>query len=775
MSLAPHLPEEILEVILSLVMRVPDELFHSTCDDIPRAFSPYPESLRKNELAQPSEKSELYYQSQLCEEPTTNSWKPRVPGWKYLTVCWQWRRLGIKLLYHTVILRSKAQASVLASTLTASTKAVVVGSNVKMEHGTTIRIGGRSSSLSASRRAEISSLDARDLSPSHADPNRAIGCEVRRLRIDGAFGPGLRAIVRLCPRVEELSMAVWFRASQDTKHLAAALADDNARDFMNPARLTLNAPWGTNIGGGNGELVHEALARCLSLWTNLRHITLTSIVVSNETSPNFRDALVEAAQVTMLEFTDTQPSVMLFNFVERCIAYELDDQAVASRTISVRFRRRNADVRVGNGHETALCPISVKSRLTVFSCVSNNTCMGRYPFANASLAVQNNIWTRVLRVFFQTIVTSSTYRPSTDLMQVCKQWKIIVQRLCFEAVVLSRDAKMKSLLRHFVSSTAFDTALCGLPLQTFEGVIKFLTNLRKFEVAGLTQVEDDIVFDSRAFDALQRATSDTLETLTITIGDRGADDPIVLPIKRPVFSFSTLHTMNIRTHSECSELMWAEPCCLPALRNVTLAGSRANMLLDSLAQSELPSLRFLNIVHYHHGGSPDAVHRFCMKHGYKIRTLMLKDDMVSHVLPHCSNTETISFRDWNEGGPVLPAPSNFLSMVKVYPALLSKLRILELPFLDNEMLNHKSQSVKLDTWAPFLLTIGRAKQAGQLPSFAFVRLKTNWPGTDHDAMRSKRPLWAQLLTRFNISMVDLDGRRWVERLSTRGVETHLLR
>ncbi|KAF7288970.1 F-box domain-containing protein [Mycena indigotica] len=106
------------------------------------------------------------------------------PRWRYLLVCCAWRRVGTPLLYRVVILKSKAQAKTLSTTLSASPE---------------------------------------------------LGRYIKKLRVEGGYGALMLPILRHAPRITDLFLVVDIVTPEKTEGLCAGLS------LVSPRRLILRS------------------------------------------------------------------------------------------------------------------------------------------------------------------------------------------------------------------------------------------------------------------------------------------------------------------------------------------------------------------------------------------------------------------------------------------------------------------------------------------------------------------------------------------------------
>lgn len=147
--MADNLPNELVQEILWPGLHVPDEMLHDISD-----LSPF---------AHP------------CRQPASS----------VLQVCKQWNAVGTPLLYHVVVLRSKAQAYSLERTFR--------------------------------NRGEL-------------------GLFVKKLRVEGGYGIVMRKILTLSRNIKDFGVSLNLRASDSEKGLI------NAFHTINPTTFTLLDP-----------------------------------------------------------------------------------------------------------------------------------------------------------------------------------------------------------------------------------------------------------------------------------------------------------------------------------------------------------------------------------------------------------------------------------------------------------------------------------------------------------------------------------------------------
>lgn len=177
------LPDELIKEILSPALTVSDEVFSSTSGTSP--FAGYSQSTSA-----------------------------------LLAVCKAWLRVATPLLYHVVVLRSKAQALALEGVL-------------------------------------------RD--------NKLLGTFIKKLRLEGGFGSAMYPIIMAVPNLTKLFLSFDIWSSDSVSGLCRGLPK------MNPTRVILDDKEIYPEKASNTALrqLIKALCECLKSWTNL--VVLLSI------------------------------------------------------------------------------------------------------------------------------------------------------------------------------------------------------------------------------------------------------------------------------------------------------------------------------------------------------------------------------------------------------------------------------------------------------------------------------------------------------------------
>ncbi|KAJ6500839.1 hypothetical protein C8R45DRAFT_1071358 [Mycena sanguinolenta] len=169
------LPDEIISEILSPALKVPDELFR--------------DNSRVSPFAKNSESASAY-----------------------LLVCKSWLRVATPLLYHTVILRSKAQAKALSIVLAG---------------------------------------------------NKELGRFIKKLRLEGGYGPPMHIVLKCSPNISDLFLSFIIYSSDNTSGLCKGL------ELISPARLIINDIMYKPLKNKMASQLLEALVASILKWDRL--------------------------------------------------------------------------------------------------------------------------------------------------------------------------------------------------------------------------------------------------------------------------------------------------------------------------------------------------------------------------------------------------------------------------------------------------------------------------------------------------------------------------
>jgi hypothetical protein len=92
--------------------------------------------------------------------------------------------------------------------------------------------------------------------------HKELGNHIKKLRVEGGYGPAMRVILHAAPNVIDLCISLDIRFTDEVNGLCSSLPS------INPCNVVILAPAESRIGGPLHDLVRQ-LKICLGSWTNL--------------------------------------------------------------------------------------------------------------------------------------------------------------------------------------------------------------------------------------------------------------------------------------------------------------------------------------------------------------------------------------------------------------------------------------------------------------------------------------------------------------------------
>ncbi|KAF7362602.1 F-box domain-containing protein [Mycena venus] len=213
--MSDNLPDEIISEILSPALKVSETLFSDTSLESPFAF---------------------FFSSSSST----------------LLVCKSWLRVATPLLYHFVVIRSKAQANAFQATLRG---------------------------------------------------NPDLGRFVKNLRVEGGFGKSMHHILKKTPNINHLVLCLHLRAADSTDGLAEGLS------LINPIRLTIIDEIDLFLNNKGVTKLMKAIEGSLQKWNRLNEVELP-YTRSMSTRESFCLAVCSSPTVTTVSLPDYNSSLV---------------------------------------------------------------------------------------------------------------------------------------------------------------------------------------------------------------------------------------------------------------------------------------------------------------------------------------------------------------------------------------------------------------------------------------------------------------------------------
>ncbi|KAJ7645635.1 hypothetical protein DFH06DRAFT_1212001 [Mycena polygramma] len=399
--MANHLPDEIISEILSPALKIPDEMFSDTSTNSP--FAAYSESSSA-----------------------------------FLLVSKAWLRVATPLLYHVVVLRSKAQAAALDIALRA---------------------------------------------------NPMLGRFIKKLRVEGGYGAPILKIIKAAPNVTDLFVSTTIWSADNVSGLAKGLP------LLDPARVVLFADTYNVSRNKNSQIVLDTVKQCLlKEWKNLTIVELSDFLTG--TLPELLSSLREAPALETLVIPATRYfnhyhdvisrisslKTLQFKKSSRSYSYTSIEEATSAALKYPNLRRL---IKVPNfpNNEPALGrnptppPFSPK------------------PLQYSTESVPEEIWNRIVSFAMTLDVENPDYKPKPRLgivlvskkfarlaLPYLKETLVFPTPFAFEdAMSRLRDdpSQVRSLYFHTTASMNLRSAL-SMPLVNIIGLIPLAVTLKNF-------------------------------------------------------------------------------------------------------------------------------------------------------------------------------------------------------------------------------------------------------------------------------------------------------
>ncbi|KAJ6563342.1 hypothetical protein DFH09DRAFT_1158971 [Mycena vulgaris] len=631
-----------------------------------------------------------------------------------LLVCKAWLRVSTPLLYNVVILRSKAQAQALDATLR---------------------------------------------------KNGELGQFIKKLRVEGGFGPPMRGILNCAPGITDLCISLHLRAADSASGLVLGLPG------INPRRIILHDDVTALLNNKSVVQLMQALGICAHKWTNLTTIVLPYRDSSATVRADFVKTIcssptVKTVSVPAMVTIDHIPP-HFFDIASNPSVETIQIGSPAERIIKAVHDEIDTNPRLKSVLKWAP-DWTFSTRPTRKVPILQPTEPSFSPMPSTPAAIADAVWTRVL--FFAMIAQEHMEHPLHVLDQYKYNQKVNAKRLTFLSVSKTFLRLGLPLLygyplfadryrgRGFSARLKADPSL-GMHLHemvTRKGMLfGMYTASDDFDMLpivsccpNLTHLigEDAIPMQWDAFVALAQTAGGTLVEFTgyNIIVDAG----------------SATRSGDIFAH-------FTALCFLRWSSNVSLSAGDVEASASGLAALEvlevdsclifpvakifaLPKLRRLVV------NCPTVDYApFLKKHGHKITELSVRNPAVdkSSFVALCPNLKNMTLRLGEHHTDGLNSfqlvhPQKHLSLEKV-------------------VIHKHPKRLKADEekeWAEFIAAV----DASHFPALKEIRCDTcKWPTTEHAIGKSFWVKGAEALLERGIKLTDKDAVAWRPRLKAR--------
>ncbi|KAK7014212.1 F-box domain-containing protein [Favolaschia claudopus] len=634
----------------------------------------------------------------------------------YLLVCKSWLRVATPLLYNVVVLRSKAQAKALATALSA---------------------------------------------------NSQLGHFIKKLRVEGGFGPPMQNILRCSPNVTDLFLTLDIYSSDNTGGLCRGLS------LVNPSRFILHQD--SRHKPLDNKAVSQLLAtlsKCVVKWTNLVVFHCPFV----EHSPPFQQALLPAVTTKPLH-TLSIPSIPALSWAYHTF------KACPLKTILIKdpltFWDRSdipehdpilMSLLKFTKHPTQFDPRALRDGVTTdLPLIAPSLNPFFVPMANAPKPVQDKIWSHILSLAMpprklRFLLVSKTFhrlalphyythiviRRSEDLPQL--------------ASILMRQPTLCSHIRGLTLSwygwSEFrpDNSLESPPegqLSRTESIFAILSRTINLSHFGNTRRATDISVTFSDLDREPLISWEAFETLARCSGStlHHFSSPVFTRQHATATTFENLKALRILVWSCVTAISNVEnvsDAALPNLEELRILYSDPSFL-SVLSKMKLSSLKRAVLGDRYHAN----VETFLQTHGPKLSVICISHGTFSVIgvklFDLCPNMALLTL--WSRFEIFAPSFKNLHPSRKV-PSLL------KIAF-DGE---YNLGKVKDSEWDIFFANFKPQYLAG-LRELQFKCLK--WPTTERDIAKCSWVRWAEIMLAHGVHLIDSSGTKWRPRLKVK--------
>ncbi|KAF7331515.1 ATP-dependent bile acid permease [Mycena kentingensis (nom. inval.)] len=674
-----------------------------------------------------------------------------------LVVCKAWLRVATPLLYHTVVLRSKAQAVALQKAL----------------HN-----------------------------------NEELRPFVKKLRVEGAFGTPMRGVLQHATKITDLFLSVCIWSNDTTAGLCAGL------DAINPTRLIIYDSYETGKNKQSDALLKKVV-ECLRTWSNLKILeipypleTIDNDYISPRSSALFQgikaaDLLEELrAPMPLSNYENTAMNVLeavaSCPSMKRIVLWYYLPELLENSEVAASIRAHEKLKNLVVFRPSSSLYSSAEMDQTFYAAPPHPDFA---PLLNATEEAQDRIWGRVL--FFAMAIPELDQRIATDIYRVrteeilllsdnldfilvCKKWKAVGLRHLYRHVKLYDPGDLTCLseaLQHpththlnlvaeirslsigpgavwDVNYTYYSPDFnyygqqsperCVASLAALETVLQRATNIRTLNNGGIAlyppsgPIEEEIpILGWNAFETVAR----TLQTVC------GVRFAAAKSVQSPLIfeSFAALRQLewSCTTEFRMSPGEKWKTGALPRLESLSLVKWHPSFL-DVLVDSELPSLRRLYFLVDMNGAQSAAAGRFLESHRAKLTELRVnvadKGDL--DVLELCPELPLLMY---GNGDPTVDDDDE---RARIKQPNLSIFK----PRIAHENLKELVLCLPVSAHKEINKILGSI-QRKHLPALKTVQLSNEyWPITEHEISKNKIIPAVEALLKTDVSILDANRR-----------------
>ncbi|KAJ7700714.1 hypothetical protein B0H17DRAFT_1046416 [Mycena rosella] len=680
------LPDEIISEILSPALKVSDKVFSDTSKVSP--FANYSESTSA-----------------------------------YLLVCKSWLRVATPLLYHVVILRSKAQAKALGQAL---------------------------------------------------KKNQQLGQFIKKLRVEGGYGVPMGTILEFSPNISDLFISFEIYASDNTGGLCKGFP------FINPTRVILRELAYKHLDNKMTLNLANALVQAISKWDRLSVIELpyenfgrphraANIAVALAKSRRLRTVVIPVDGVRWAYSLLKDCPLEAIQIKNPISAADLADLSLGDHPELKALLNFTERPPVAKQHFGVIShPLITPSLNPAF-----------IPMNSAPGEVQDMVWTRILYFAMSVPELAENPRernipPRLPLLLVSKLFNRLALPHLYTYIHLTESlapSKLLIVLQNNPSLGPLVRTVCGgfcfnssdsdsddssdvgntapetdymLPiLAQMTGLVRFHgSSLSDFDyVYAFIHMELSISWD--AFEVMTKASGSTLREFSKRVAE-------CQRVSAATFNHLTqLRFLDWKCETSFDFSLDTLDDALPRLEELRVWSADPSFFA-ALSVMKLPLLRRVLL-----SSTVTDFGEFLKTHGSKLTELRVRYWMVKslavNIFKICPNLKLITFPvDQMTDSP--PSPETFSSPQTICSSLESMQFKIRRWFNDNEY---------VAKWEVFFAGL-QPKHFPNLREIEFSQIE--WPTSERDIAKSCWVRWAEDLLKHNINLMDKNGKKWRTRL-----------
>ncbi|KZV97315.1 hypothetical protein EXIGLDRAFT_833013 [Exidia glandulosa HHB12029] len=594
---------------------------------------------------------------------------------------------------------------------------------------------------------------------------------IRKLRFEGGYCNFAAKIVQAAPNVTDFAIALDFWPEDNVVPLCDVLSKS-----IKPQRLII-ACFDFYKPNKNHSAMEMVLAQCIQDWTCMHTVALAGKIL--ERQGVLWDALTTALHVQTIELSPTDYPVrakILSALAEQSSAKTIRvgwSKASYRHTGLYMFRSVEDDL----SHEAnAKVQWAQPPQLTALPSsedIPPSRDASWTPMRTASAALRSTIWTKIFLhlLEFQRMAEKVSWEErgyNADLfrdsqvkcMLVCKEWmdtmlplasRDVTLRSAGALVAFQRALAKNSIAPHVRSLQLSSIGSDRPPEDVRPELIDIISQLHH-----LHGYRDGVFFglDSSELAILAHTAGTSLASLEVTLHKTPSYQFPAFPALRKLRV-----SMPLANSPGAFETSSPDSDLLPALEELELYSmAPGSPFIDFLATLSLPLLRTFVIGR---GVADDLRLRpFYTAHGASLtswRREYVTEKSLHDVLTLCPNIRILRL---SSGGKI-PTPDMFA--LEVPQTALEEIWFPQIDCIKN---NHYDKKAEMDQW----YALADALDKTTYPSLKMVVIPwfDLWPATPHELGRSPMPAFSKYLADRGIQLVDCEKVAWKPRLRARG-------